>query len=394
MYISQKVFLTFNWVLLPIILRQHKISLSTIGFAALVYSPWALKFLYASIVDRYFNERFGRRKSWIVPLLCISWVILFLAGMLSPFQDLGIILVAIFVLNLMFATVDIAVDGYATDILEAEERSWGNTIQLVAYMLGYMLGAGVCLIIYQSQGWKFTVWMIAILQAFIILPILFHRELPPVYKQGGEISGPAQKVQPSVISYLKQPNILWFLTFLIMIALFQQGGNRLRLPMFVDLGVTSSTIGSVNLWIGSPIYITGAVFGGAAFNAFGARKFFLAGCIGASLVSFVTSWLATQVSIGAGWVALIIGLERFVGGGFNICIGAMIMKASVGRQSATNYALLSSAGHVISFAIMPMAGYICDNIGYVNMYLIIGLLTVFSLFAGDYMLRRRLEYIR
>ena len=69
MYLSQRIFLCFSWTLFPIVLRQNGASLSTIGFSALVYCPWALKFTYASLIDRTKGGRMGRRKSWIVPLL-------------------------------------------------------------------------------------------------------------------------------------------------------------------------------------------------------------------------------------------------------------------------------------------------------------------------------------
>lgn len=115
MYITQKIFLCFTWTLLPILLRQQGIGLGAIGFAALVYSPWALKFVYASLVDRFYSSKLGRRKSWIVPLLTAALFILPLLSLISPLHDLKILLLAVFVLNVVFATVDIAVDGDATD---------------------------------------------------------------------------------------------------------------------------------------------------------------------------------------------------------------------------------------------------------------------------------------
>lgn len=76
LYVSPKVFPTSIWTLLPVILRRQGISLGTIGFMAIVCSPWALKFVHASLVDRYYSDRLGKRKSWIVPLFWLSWIIL------------------------------------------------------------------------------------------------------------------------------------------------------------------------------------------------------------------------------------------------------------------------------------------------------------------------------
>ena len=142
MYISQKIFLCFNWTLLPIILRRQGVSLGSIGFTTLIYSPWALKFIYAFAIDRFYSNRIGRRKSWIVPLLIISVFILPFLAFLSPEKDFVLLLATVFLLNFIFATIDIAVDGYATDILQVHERPWGNAVQISGYVFGYLMGAG------------------------------------------------------------------------------------------------------------------------------------------------------------------------------------------------------------------------------------------------------------
>ncbi|HNN93617.1 MAG TPA: MFS transporter, partial [Pseudomonadota bacterium] len=52
-------------------LRETGVSLDKIGFTRALSAPWMAKALWAPLVDRFGSERFGRRKSWIVPMLIL-----------------------------------------------------------------------------------------------------------------------------------------------------------------------------------------------------------------------------------------------------------------------------------------------------------------------------------
>ena len=393
MYISQKVFLTFNWTLLPLVLRQQGVSLGGIGFTALVYSPWSLKFVHASLVDRFYSPRLGRRKSWIVPLLVTAWIILPFTAFLSPAKNLALILPLIFVLNLLFATVDIAVDGYATDILEPWERPWGNTMQMIGYMLGYMLGAGVFLVVYQQLGWRETILLIALLQFFLMLPVILHREMPPVGTGRDTPVDPAEKPpKPSVLRLLKQPKAMWFVIFLMIVTLFDRGGQQLRLPMFVDLGFAPRDLGHLNIWVGTPVSILGSLLGGYLLHRLGARRVYAAGCLAAAGISLFTALIWHGQSSSMVLVGALIGLDKLAVGLIMVLIYSMTMTLSAGPQSATNYAVLTSVGHLIGFMVMPLVGRVCDSVGYFNLFSTLAATGVLAVFAGDYLLRRRLAY--
>jgi len=54
------------------------------------------------------------------------------------------LLLAVLVFNLLAATQDIVTDGLAVRLLAARERGLANAIQVGAYRLGMILGAGAC----------------------------------------------------------------------------------------------------------------------------------------------------------------------------------------------------------------------------------------------------------
>ena len=80
LYISQGLPYGFFTQALPALMRQQGISLKAIGFASLLVIPWALKFLWAPLIDQLRYGRFGPRRSWIIPLQLCSVAML---GVLS-----------------------------------------------------------------------------------------------------------------------------------------------------------------------------------------------------------------------------------------------------------------------------------------------------------------------
>ncbi len=85
-YICQAMPIGFCWVGLPVILRKAGAGLQCIGWLTMLYIPWALKFLWAPFVDRYYLPRVGRRRTWIFPL---QWLSAILLGGLALFPPMS-----------------------------------------------------------------------------------------------------------------------------------------------------------------------------------------------------------------------------------------------------------------------------------------------------------------
>ena len=67
LYITQGLPMGLAFMALPAMLRSLGYSTEAIGMVGVVILPWALKFLWAPLVDRAQGGRLGRRQSWIVP---------------------------------------------------------------------------------------------------------------------------------------------------------------------------------------------------------------------------------------------------------------------------------------------------------------------------------------
>jgi PAT family beta-lactamase induction signal transducer AmpG len=126
LYFAQGLPFGFFTQALPVLMRKSGHSLGQIGFSSLLALPWALKFLWAPAVDRYWDPRLGRRRSWILPLQLAGVAILTILALSGGAHSLRAIIVAILLLNLVAATQDIGTDGLAVDILAERERGIAN----------------------------------------------------------------------------------------------------------------------------------------------------------------------------------------------------------------------------------------------------------------------------
>ena len=138
----------------PFLLKSH-FSYGQIGIFSLAAYPYSLKLLWSPIVDAVWSRRFGRRKSWITPIQTISGVSLIWLGksidkmMVAAGEDEGAGVWSFtgwwFLLVLLCATQDIAVDGWAISLLSVPNLSYASTAQTVGLTAGSFLSHTVFL---------------------------------------------------------------------------------------------------------------------------------------------------------------------------------------------------------------------------------------------------------
>jgi len=173
LYVSEGLPFGFFTQALPVLLRQSGLSLTQIGFASLLALPWALKFMWAPMVDHNYSARFGQRKSWIIPAQLLTAAILAWTAVLSPTTDMALIFVVVALCNLFAATLDIATDALAVRLLSPAERGIGNGVQVAGYRIGMVISGGLLLIVFEQLGWAFSfIFMACLILLLTVLELL------------------------------------------------------------------------------------------------------------------------------------------------------------------------------------------------------------------------------
>ncbi len=258
LYLAQGLPYGFQALALPVYLRSTGVSLVSVGLIpGLLALPWVGKALWAPLVDRYGSDRFGRRRSWLVPLQVL--LVLTCAATALVHEHLPALLGLVLVLNLLAATQDIAVDGLAVDLLAQDELGLGNAAQVCGYKLGMIAGGGTLVYLSGRLGWGWTgVFLgMAALTALVLVAVLLWEEPPPAAREReapttlGDVLGALRRAASS------RPG-LWLLLFIGTYRAGESLVDTMFKPFLVDSSLTREQIA---LWLGT--YGMVASFGGS-----------------------------------------------------------------------------------------------------------------------------------
>jgi MFS transporter, PAT family, beta-lactamase induction signal transducer AmpG len=369
-YLVQGLPFGFQAKALPVYLTSHGLSLTEVGFAGAVSAPWLLKPLWAPFVDRYASERFGRRRSWIVPLqAALASTCLGLAFV--PPEALLWFLGLVTLTNLFAATMDIAVDGLAVDMLEPHELGWGNIAQVVAYKIGMVIGGGILLWASQWIGWRGLFQGISALIFVAWLITLLWRE--PKFDDDE-----AQQQEPAIRTDLRA--LLRTLgralispggrTLLLVVATYKIGesiSDGMFEPFLVRYAKwTEARIGLVVgvhcMWFS----LAGSFLGGALVARWGAYRVMVGFAIARTLaISGVVALARLDPgSIGNADVLIAKGLEELTGGGLTTAMFAFMMGLVDRRIGATHYTLLAGVEVLGKAPGGLLSGVLADAVGF------------------------------
>ena len=141
LYIAQSIPMSFFSTVIPVIMRQEKYSLESIGLLQLVKLPWILKFLWAPLIDN--NARTSRRIRSMIIISEIFYAIVILSiGLFDLQTDFKLIVILMILAFIASATQDIVVDIFAILQLNPSERSLGNSMQSAGSFVGSLYAYG------------------------------------------------------------------------------------------------------------------------------------------------------------------------------------------------------------------------------------------------------------
>jgi MFS transporter, PAT family, beta-lactamase induction signal transducer AmpG len=243
---------------LPVVALTQGVELANLGFIGLLSLPWMLKLLWAPLVDSYGWARFGRRKTWMVPaMIGMIACTLAIAGR-DPAAGLTAVLVLFFLLNLCAATQDIAVDGFAINLMHGRELGPTNSAQVGGFKLGNLVGGGVLVALLAAIGWADAFVMMALCIAVALLAVLLVREPAPTHDAAR--AHPWSVIRRAVGGLLRQPS---YAGFLVAAKLCETTGGAMITPAMVHHEFSLTQIGVLDGTFGALATIVGAVLGGA-----------------------------------------------------------------------------------------------------------------------------------
>jgi MFS family permease len=363
LYFVQGLPFGFQATALPVLLREQEVSLTGIGLANALALPWMLKILWAPAVDRYSSSRWGRRRSWIVPMQLALAASAGVAALVSPDEHLTLLLVLVLLMNLFAATMDIAVDGLAVSLLATNELGLGNIAQVVGYKLGMLTGGGLLLWASAYVGYGGVFALMAALTVVVLFATLPFREPP-----GASVDAPPfREVARALASWLKTPGALWALAFIATYKLGEAMADAMFKPFLVDRNFGADQIG---LWVGT----WGMVFSVAGSFAGGilASRVSLLRAVGIAAVLraipvFGELWLVFQEPT-ASQVIAVTCAEHFFGGALTTAMFAYMMSQVDRRIGGTHFTALAVVEVLGKSPGAWASGLVADTWGYAGIF--------------------------
>ena len=343
------------------------VDLKTIGFFSLVGLPYALKFFWAPLLDRYALPFLGRRRGWILGTQLALMILIVMLGFTSPKDTPW--LVALFALLLTFtsASQDIVFDAYRTDVLREKERGLGAAVSVTGYRIAMLASGALALILAGPLGWRLTYLLMAGLMLIGMMATIFGPEpeetVRPPQSLKEAISGP-------LTEFFSRPAAWAFLALIILYKIGDAFAGSLTTAFLIrGPGFSIGEVGAINKGLGLMATIIGALYGGVMLARLGLyRSLMIFGILQAiSNLSFMVLAYAGKVySIMVAAVAF----ENLAGGMGTAAFVAFLMALCDHRYTATQFALLSALASLGRIFVGPPSGYLSHEVGWVVFFFV------------------------
>ena len=358
-------------------LREAGVDRSTIGLFALVGLPYALKPIWAPLIDGlklpFVTALLGRRRGWLI----VSQVMLLFAIVNLAFSDPlnAPISMAVFAVLVAFfsASQDIVIDAYRIEILEEEQQGMGAAMVTYGYRAGMLMaGAGT---LYLADYWSWThayliMGLIIITGSLLVLfsPEPDEMESPTIHKLGlgGWIY---QFVVRPFLDFSSRPGWVLILLFIVTFKLGDAFLSVMTNPFYIDLGFSKSEIAEVTKLFGVLALGAGLFVGGIMIQKFG----LLASLIITGVLQAVSNLaFAYQAASGNDLEVLIftIAIENVTGGMGTAAFVAYLSSLTNTAFTATQYALLSAFMSLGRNLLSSPSGYVVDAVGWIEFFII------------------------
>lgn len=368
--------------LVPAWLTGEGVDIKTIGWFALAQLPFALKFIWAPLLDR-FVPPLGRRRGWML----ISQVgLLFCIGMLGGFNPKGqieIISALAILLAFLAATQDVALDAFRREILTDAELGLGSALHVNAYRAAGLVPGSLSLVLADLDwlSWAQVFWITALFMIPGMLMSLSVRE-PAVTSRPKTLEGACIEPFREFVARLGWQGALLFLCFLFLYKLGDSLATALSTTFYLKMGFSMTDIGLIAKHAGLWPAVIGGMIGGLMMVKIGInRALWLFGVV--QLVTILGfAWLAwlgpfEQITLSNRLsLALVIAAEYLGVGLGTAAFTAFIARATHPAYTATQFALFTSLTAVPRTTFNAFSGVLVERLGWVGFFLLCTLLAV------------------
>jgi MFS transporter, PAT family, beta-lactamase induction signal transducer AmpG len=382
-------------------------DLSKIGwYGSLVGFPYAFKYLWSPLLDRYAPPFLGRRKGWLLIIQSLLVLSIGTMALQDPAQNLDLLAINSVIIAFLGASLDIVADAYRTEVLTEAELPVGASIFTTGYRIALIVAfAGASKLFADVfQSWQ----PVYLVMAGFMLVSLVLTLLAPTTNEATAPETLADAVVLPFADFFQRRGLVYGLAVLLFIVSYKLSDammNSMSIPFLKASCFTQVEIGNINGLMGMIAAIVGALVGGVILTRMSIYKgLWIFGSLQALGIIFYYALAqitqpdpavldlakACQNAVrqpGADQLFLLsINAEQFFGGMESSAFVSFLMSMCRKSFTATQIALLSSLMALSKLIVAPAGDWV-KGLGWSNFFLVTMFVIIPSLMLLIYIAR-------
>lgn len=349
-------------------LSKAGVDINAIGLMGVVAMPYALKFLWAPVLDRYVLPVMGRRRGWLLLSQITLALLLMAMGRCRP--EVGAWGLCLLALGVSFssASQDIVYDAWRAEAFRPEDLGMANAVGVAAYRLAMLVSGGLALVLVERAcwGWNATYMAMGLLVLVGCVGTLLALGTDRLARPPRTLR---QAYEAPFRELAARPGILELLAFCILYKLGDQMAEAMNSVFLTrGMGFSLTAIGLTLKTVGLTCIILGGILGGLVMRKLDLKRaLFLFGILQAT--SVLAFWALSRGGPDIARLALALALENLSYGMGGTALVTLMMQGCDKRFTAAQFALMSSITAVSrSFLSIP-SGWLAEHLGWSGYYL-------------------------
>ncbi|WP_460392844.1 MFS transporter [Actinophytocola sediminis] len=356
LYMSQFLAIGFLFTALTAISRDRGNDLEDVGVIYVLGMVWAVKFLWAPLVDKFGSSKRGHYRSWLLWTQPLSVLAILAIIPLDVVNDLWVILAALAVVAILSATQDVATDALAVRTISARGRGGINGLQVGAGFVGDIIGGGLVLVVYDWWGWTPAILTLAVCTALPIIGVKRYRE--PALVQVTQAAP-----RPTMRSLFRQRGAArWAFVLTPLMALGMPGAYGLMVPIMMDAGVSIGAVGLLTNGIGGAIGCVAAIAAGLLIPRLGRKRALV--LYGLGQVVAIAAMLPLVFSGGMFWVLTAIVLLNIFNTASYAAMYTINMDYARPASAGSDFTVQTSISYALRFGSAGIILGLASSFGY------------------------------
>lgn len=353
-------------------LKSYGLDYTTIGLFGLLHLPYALKPLWAPLLDHlplpFLSNILGQRRSW----LCLVQItaIIGLLGMVTqnPVENLYAFVAFGFLVTISAASQHVLMLTYQMETLTSRDWGVGEGMSVFTYRMAILTAGPGALSLATWLSWQEVYLLISFLMSIGLVSVLIMGEpegcvgrRSPSFRTKGEWLRYA--FMNPFKDFMTQKGWIAILVFMLIYRLPENFLSMMQTLFLLDLGFTYIEISAVAKTFGMAASLLGGFIGGYWIRLYGYKKILVWGAL-AHGVSCLLFLMQEKLGANVPFLYVTIGVEHFFSGVMLTGFLSYQLTCANMAFAATQLALLTSFANLAGTLAKPIAGIVIDHFGW------------------------------